>query len=195
MNNCIRGLILIVFVGICFSCDQSRTKEKTPSKEEIVQRYYQALNESDFDAIRNSIADSITQVSGSYVESWSKESFTNWLEWDSSFSPVYTIYNTEEITENKVKLTVSKTCKRIQFLNEEPTKYVEVFHFDSNKIREIEAGESIVFNDSLWVAKRDTLLAYIHRNHPQLDGFIYDQTKNGAQNYLKAIKLYEEAQK
>ena len=94
MSNCIRGFILLVFVGICFSCSQSRTKEKKPSKEEIVQSYYQALNENDFDAIRNSIADSITQVSGSYVESWSKESFTNWLEWDSSFSPVYTIFDT-----------------------------------------------------------------------------------------------------
>ena len=187
--------VYTVLIALFCSCEQFSTKEVKPTQEELAQTYYKALNSSDFVSVGTHIADSITQISGSYKESWSRNSFTNWLEWDASFKPEYKVYETRQIAENQVQLTVSKTCKRIQFLNEEPTKYVEVFHFNNNKIREIEAGESIVFNDSLWVAKRDTLIAFIKRNHQELDGFIFDQTKKGAQDYLKAITLFKQAQK
>jgi len=190
-NTICKLSLFLAVVSLCLSCGKNVHTSSEP--ELLVQRYYQAFNDNDFEAIRSSIADSIKQISGPYTESWSKESFVNWIEWDASFNPVYQVHDTQVISENKVEITISKNCKRIQFLNEEPTKYREIFYFENNKIKTIEAGEYLVFNDSLWVAKRDTLIAYINREHPDLDGFIYDQTKRGAENYLKAIALYKEA--
>jgi len=47
----------------------------------------------------------------------------------------------------------------------------------------------------LWNLTKNEMVTWIKKNHPELDGFIYDQTKTGAQNYLKAIALYKEFKK
>jgi len=55
--------------------------------------------------------------------------------------------------------------------------------------------ESIILNwftsDTLqWSSRRYSLVSWIKIYYPYLDGFVYDQTLEGAQNYLKAIELY-----
>ena len=42
---------------------------------------------------------------------------------------------------------------------------------------------------------RTNFLNWMNQNHPEVNGFIFDQTEKGGLNYLKAIKLYNEAKK
>ena len=48
----------------------------------------------------------------------------------------------------------------------------------------------IINGDSTFVKNRDGLVNWIDENHPELNGFIHDQTENGGLKYLKAIELY-----
>lgn len=48
-----------------------------------------------------------------------------------------------------------------------------------------------VFNDSVFAKNWDEFLSWIDANHPELNGFIHDQTKVGGMTYLKAIDLYK----
>ena len=67
----------------------------------------------------------------------------------------------------------------------------QVIRFDKDKITSIETTKYVIFNDSLFVANREKLLNWVDENHPELGGFINDQTKTGGMKYLKAIELYE----
>jgi len=84
----------------------------------------------------------------------------------------------------------SKTDKRISFLHEQPIVTNQLIRFDQDKIVSIETTEYAVFNDSIFVKNRDSLLSWIDENHPELNGFIYNQTAPGGRQYLKAIELY-----
>ncbi|MEZ4841262.1 MAG: hypothetical protein R2821_07060 [Flavobacteriaceae bacterium] len=54
----------------------------------------------------------------------------------------------------------------------------QVIHFDKDKITSgIETTKYVIFNDSVFVKNRDGLLDWIDKNHPELNGFIHDQTK------------------
>lgn len=63
--------------------------------------------------------------------------------------------------------------------------------FNSGKISKIEELECKDADWNIWQKKRDSLVSWTKKNHPELDGFINDMTMNGAINYLKAIELYE----
>ncbi len=76
-------------------------------------------------------------------------------------------------------------------MNGEPTVYKEKLTFKNKRIQSVESTELILFNTEKWVSLRDTLVDWMAENEPKLDGFIFDQTKQGAINYLKAIELYE----
>ena len=93
------------------------------------------------------------------------------------------------IIDSKAK--ISKTDKRIIFLHQEPIVTDQVVRFDNDKITSIETTKYVIFNDSVFVKKRDELVDWIDKNYPELNGFIYDQTMTGGMNYLKAIELYE----
>ena len=63
--------------------------------------------------------------------------------------------------------------------------------FKENKIYTIEILESVSADWDVWTNKRDSLVEWTNMNHPELDGFIYDMTKTGGENYLKAIGYYK----
>lgn len=124
-----------------------------------------------------------------YEQTFSKNEYVEWLKWDAVFEPTYKILKIEQDNET-VKAQVSKTDKRISFLHQEPIVTEQVFRFNNNKISSIETTKYVTFNDSVFVDNREKLLKWVENNHPELNGFIYDQTESGGMKYLKAIELY-----
>ena len=73
---------------------------------------------------------------------------------------------------------------------EEPFQTIETLKFRKNQIVRVET-EYVNFNEALWEKNKNELLEWITLNHPELDGFIYDQTESGGMTFLKAIELYQ----
>lgn len=125
-----------------------------------------------------------------YEQVFALNEYIAWLQWDSQFDPTYNILHMEEVGET-VQAKISKIDTRISFLHGEPIVTNQIIRFDKDKISSIETTEYVVFNDSLFVGNRDQLVRWVDENHPELNGFIHDQTKVGAINYLKAMELYK----
>jgi hypothetical protein len=124
-----------------------------------------------------------------YEQTFTKSEYLEWLKWDSVFDPTYEILEMEQEDEY-VKASISKIDKRISFLHQQPIVTSQVIRFDRDKIVSVETTEYVIFNDSIFVKNRDSLLSWIDENHPELNGFINDQTAPGGRQYLKAIELY-----
>lgn len=175
-------LILI----IASSCKKNMQKV---DKIETAKSFYTSLNDNDFKTATNVFLDSVRRYENGDSSVLSKDRFKNWLQWDSVFKPEYKILNISEST-NGIQVRVSKTDKRIQFLNEGPVIFEEYLKFNSGKVESIEMVKYVVFHDDKWSANRAELVSWIEENHPDLNGFLYDQTKKGGENYMKAIELF-----
>ncbi|MBQ4803291.1 hypothetical protein J8L88_10565 [Aquimarina sp. MMG015] len=179
---------LILFVCIC-SLNGCTRNDNT----QLVKDYYNQLNQSNYSELSEFIGDSITISEGDYNMNYSTNDYYQFFQWDSVFNPKYEILAIKEI-DNKVEISISKTCTRIEFLNQKPlisTEIIEIKNQKISKIKNIEMDSDF----KLWNIKRGQMVTWIKKNHPELDGFIYDQTKIGAQNYLKAIDLYTKSEK
>ena len=177
-------LLLILLTSCNFS-------NKEGNKLELAKTYYQVLDQSKISEISNLIGDSLVtkEIGYDYEQVFSKKQYIDWLKWDSIFNPTYKILEIEEI-DSIVKVKVSKSDQRILFLHKEPTVYYQTLHFEDSIITIIE-NNNVVFNDSIWVENRAIFLKWIDQNHPELNGFIFDQTEKGGLNYLKAIEYYK----
>ena len=89
-----------------------------------------------------------------------------------------------------VKAKILKIDKRIFFLQEEPIITHQVLRFQKDKIISIDI-HFVNFNDAIWGKNKNGLLSWIDAYHPELNGFIHDQTETGGLKYLKAIELYK----
>ena len=186
MNKTI--VLALLLIGI-ISC---KNPEKEIDKLEIAQKYYQVLDKSIVSEIESLLTDSLLtkETEYNYEQTFSKKEYVEWLAWDSVFEPSYKILEIGQ--ENGiVKARISKTDKRISFLHKKPIVTDQIIRFDSDKITSIETTKYVIFNDSLFVKNRDELLSWVDKNHPEINGFINDQTKPGAMKYLMAIELYE----
>ena len=152
--------------------------------------FYQAMNASSLSQLELLYSDSVRIGNDGEFITYSFEEYQHWLSWDSTFHPTYKVLEIE-MREDFAEVTISKECNRILYLNGEPTVYKEKLTFKNKRIQSVESTELILFNTEKWVSRRDTLVDWIAENEPKLDGFIFDQTKQGAINYLKAIELYE----
>ncbi|MDT0606842.1 hypothetical protein [Croceitalea rosinachiae] len=182
----LRYLLLAIIIIFFIACKPSSTSKK----EQLARNYYQALDQSNFARIAELQFDSIRVKEGSYTSVYSVEDYVNWLKWDSVFQPTYEVLDITS-DEEKVELTISKVCKRIQFLNGGPMISKEVMQFKEGKIYTLEIKDFTSYNGERWNAEREKLVNWIKANHPELEGFIYDQTLQGGINYLKALDLYQ----
>ncbi|MFC4096489.1 hypothetical protein [Euzebyella saccharophila] len=134
--------------------------------------------------------DTLIIVSGDFVTPYSHESFNEFFKWDSIFRSTYKIQGLKQENE-KVLVTIRSESLKYKFLENNPLTTNFAISFTNGKISKIEDLGSDTANWALWQSKRDTLVNYIKKYRPELDGFINDMSMKGAQNYLKAIAHYQ----
>jgi len=159
---------------------------------EIANLYYTMLDMSDHSGIETILADSLLtkETESGYEQTFSLKEYIDWLEWDSVFDPTYEILELEQKDEI-VLAKISKIDKRIMFLHGEPIVSNQILRFNNDQITSVETTKYVAFNDSTFVKNRDELVGCVNENHPELNGFLHDQTKPGGVKYLKAIELYK----
>lgn len=189
INKIKKRLLFISIAFLALSCQQA---SKPVSHVAAAKEYIQVQNESDYEGVISLFKDSIRMKELVYSSVFSKEEYYQLFQWDSVFHPTYQILDIKEENDG-VRMTVSKACPRIRFLNEAPMVTDERVT-EQGKITYVEILNYIVFNEETWEKNRADLVQWVEREHPELDGFLYDQTKKGALKYLKAINLYQESQ-
>lgn len=193
MRHSIKALLGILFLVSVFCSSCKEVSQQNNNAVLIVQQYYEALNTGDLIKAKSLLADSIVKTEGVEKIAYTKEDFSHYLEWDMSFEPKYELAGITNGADGVVNCNVRKTCKRIAFLNEAPTEYEERWTTKEGKLATFEIQNYISFNETLWVKNVTALTTFINTNHPEMKDFIYDQTKQGARDYLKAMDLYKKA--
>ena len=182
MKDTILVLLLLCFLTGCH--------HQKPTHQETVTAYYKAFDSGDYTAIRALIHDTLTVTVGDYVTPYTHDSFYTFFKWDSIFQTSYAIVDLEEKSDH-IMATVASKSLRYAFLKNNPLTCRFTIVFNSGKISRIESGECVGADWDIWEKKRDSLVGWIKKNHPYLDGFINDMTMDGAIHYLKAIELYK----
>jgi hypothetical protein len=183
MKKTIFILLLLSFLIAC--------KSEKATHQEIVTNYYKARDAFNYNALKTVIDDSITVIGGDYVMPYNLDSYYEEFKWDSIFRTSYKIVELIE-EDDWVMATVVSNSIKYEFLKNNPLTCQYRISFNSDKISKIESLECLGVNWDIWQEQKDTLVSWIDKNHPKLDGFIHDMTMNGALNYLKAIALYKE---
>jgi len=179
-----RSLILFLLYSL-IGC-----KEQKLTHKQIVTKYYNARDAVNYNELKTVISDSITFTAGDYVMPYTLDSFYEVFKWDSIFKPSYKIVELEE-SNNKIIASVSSNSVRHEFLKNSPMTCQYKISFESGKISKIEEIECSGADWRIWQKEVGSLVGWIKQNYPELDGFIYDMTMNGAIHYLKAIEFYE----
>jgi len=164
--------------------------KKEPSLKEVVTQYYKAFDAGDFNEIKSLINDSITVISGDYSMPYDKSTFYNkHFKWDSIFQTDYNVVNVAE-QNDQIIANVTLSSIRNRFLgNNSMTCGYRIFFID-HKISKIQELECENADWDAWQKNRDSLVSWTATNHPELNGFIYDMSMQGAINYLQAIAYY-----
>ena len=183
MNRTIAALLISISIAGC------NTPVKEGDQLKITDRYFDALNHSDHSKLKTWLADSIITIEGNYEQTISRDDYQELLKWDAVFSPTYQILKIELHGES-VKAKVNKLDKRIEFLHEKPFITQQTIRFQNNQITNIKI-EYVNFDEPLWSKNKKDLLDWIDSNHPELNGFIYDQTEIGGRQFLEAIELFK----
>ena len=171
-----------------FACKNPNT-EKEPIA--VVEAYYAMLDKSDYSQIPVLLADSLQTQEGEHTSSYSHEDYEELLKWDAVFEPTYEVVDIVKEGNGTVKATVSKSDTRIQFLHEKPFITDNFITVEDGKITKVRTAY-VDFDDATFGDNRTRILTYIDENHPELNGFLTDQTEAGGKKYLKAISLYRD---
>ena len=183
MNKIIVFLFLLT-IGFV-SCKHA---EKETEKIEIAKNFYAAIDNSNPSKTTELITENFTTKDDGFEQKYSGNEYAEWIKWDSIFQPTYEIIKIEQ-KNGTVSAKISKIDKRISFLHQEPIITNEIIQFENNKITNINRV-SASFNVERFVKRRDELVSWIAENHPELNGFLNDQTITGGKKYMKAIELY-----
>ena len=183
--NKIIFLLFLSTIGI-LSC---KNAEKGTDKIEIAKKFYVAIDNSNPSETTELITENFTTSDDGFKQKYSGNEYAEWVKWDSVFQPTYKILKIQQ--ENGIiKAKISKIDQRISFLHNESIITNEIIRFDKNKIMSVERTSSS-FDVVKFIKNRDELVIWISENHPELNGFLNDQTKKGGMNYLKAIELFK----
>ncbi len=182
----ISALGLLGIIG-CTSYKNSATKTDHLA---IVQQYFQTMNATNAAAIDNWFGEQLTVIEGAHAQVYAKEAYKTFLQWDAVFDPTYKILNIAQ-QGDLVKATISKNDTRINFLHEAPFVTNQTFAFQHDKIIRI-TTEYIDFDVATWADNKQQLLDWIAQYHPDLNGFIHEQTEAGGIKFLKAITFYKD---
>ncbi len=189
MKN-IRNLVLLFLAISIIACATKSTK----SPEQIINQYFDGLNQSNFQQIEEVLSDSILMTEMQFVLCKNKKELYPQFQWDSVFKPQYRILSLQK-DSNQWVCTLEKACNRIRFLQDTSTVCKMTFQLKQAKICKISTYEYVRFDFEKWQARRDTLIAWVNNKHPELSGFINDLTLNGALKYTQAIELYNKERK
>jgi hypothetical protein len=183
--------LLLLSLSTLFSCNTGPAKV---TNEEIIRGYFDGVNEGDFHQAAEYVSDSILVSEFEYIIARSSESLYQNFQWDSVFEPRYAIKGIS--TESNLSLvTISKTSKRIGFLQGSALEYRLIVIIKNHRISSMQTNEYINLDFEKWEQNRIRLNSWIDANHPYLSGFMNDLTIRGARNYLQAIKLFRESQR
>jgi len=179
------SIIIILCLSFLIGCNLKKS-----TKIETAEKYFNARNSADFDVIRNLISDSLTIIEGDYKMDYSLGSFYEVFKWDSVFQTTYEIIDIQQI-DKKIKASIALSSIRNKFLKNERMTCKYILSFKDEKISIIESLDCENANWEIWENQVNSLVNWIEENHPELNGFIYDMTMNGAKNYVRAINLFE----
>ena len=182
---------LLFFSCIVFSVVSCKQASSEIHPIEIAKTYYEALDKSDVKTLHTLLADTIISKELEYEAVFDRDGYKELQRWDSVFQPTYKILEMEEV-DGEVKAKISKACSRTLFLNGEPIITQETISFKDGKIESVGIDKYVVFNFQHWDSVRSNLVNFVDENHKELDGFLYDQTVEGAIKYTKAIDSYLE---
>ncbi len=174
-------LVILLLLFFLIGCNNQKSNRK-----ETVIRYYNAFDSGKYNEIKTLINDSIAQINGDFITSYNHDSFYGFFKWDSIFKSSYEVVELVE-KEDDIIVTVSQENLRNAFLKNNPLVYKVKVSFDFGKISKLEDLEYIDTNWEVWNREKNDLVAWIKKNHPDLDGFVNDMTMKGAKRYLKAI--------
>jgi hypothetical protein len=177
--------IIIVLISCFVGCGN---QEATPI--ETVENYYQARTNGDYKELKKLVNDSVTIVAGDYIMPYDSAGFYEQFKWDSVFKPSYKVVELRE-EKSQVIAAVAINSLKHEFLKNNAMTCEYKISFSSGKISKIEELECKNADWMSWQQERDSLVNSINKNHPELNGFIYDMSMKGAQDYLKAMILYE----
>lgn len=182
-----RILIYVIFLYALPSCISNRNQAPT----EII-KYYKGFQNADYNEIKATIADSITITEGKYVMGFTSESYYGQFAWNSVFNPTYDVVDVS-LKDQHWLATVSVRSSRFEFLKNNPLKTTQRFYLDNGKISKIENVDFINVDWNSWQIQKESLVQWIRENHPELDRFIEDLSKDGGLKYKKAITLYNDS--
>ncbi|MEM8484618.1 MAG: hypothetical protein AAF564_03675 [Bacteroidota bacterium] len=178
-------VLLALLVLILPAC-----KSELTSQTEAVQSYYAGLNAGDFQQVTALMADTFVVIEGDFTRKQSRADHYTMFQWDSVFASTYDIKNLEQVDAG-IRVRVASSSVRYAYLKNNPLACEMTFSFQDRKINKLLVGECPEADWGLWEARRDSMVAWIDSNHTHLSGFIYDLTKEGAEQYLEAMSLYE----
>jgi len=178
-----RQILFIALLILATSCNRA---DNFSTYTKFIEGYYN----KDFNSITDYLSDTITIKDDGYEKKYTKSDFQVYYQWDSVFQPTHEIleiYRCDSI----IDVVVSISSKRFEFLENNPMITRQNIYLSEGKITVIEFVESKSADWKVWIERRDSLVKWIDNNHKELSGFIYDMTKEGAEDYLKAIDLYQ----
>ncbi len=175
-------IAILIFSILLISCSQH-------NQESIIQQYFEAFNQSDFNQIKKYVNNDFIMSEGDFKICSSVNDLEAVFKWDSVFQPKYKVLKIRQI-ENRIEAQVSKNDTRVAYLHDEPMISNVSFEFVKGKINKQIIKDYKYFEVKKWNGRLKELVDWIKLNKSNLVGFERDITLKGAQNYLQAINSY-----